>query len=138
MPNGIDLILADHRNVEALFAAFDATGDASVIGLVIDALKAHDDAELAALYPLIGVVLGDADMIERASVAHSRVKQQIDVLTTLEGPPLIDAFRTLQTLIADHATDEEQNMLPALSQRASVQQLEGLGARILQAKQRVG
>lgn len=138
MPNGIDLILADHREVEALFASFDETGDAIVIGLVIDALKAHDAAEHAALYPLIGVVVGDADMIERASIAHSMVKKQIDLLTTLEGPPLIDAFRALQTLVSEHVADEEQNLLPALSERASVQQLEGLGARILQAKQRVG
>ncbi|MCU1367621.1 MAG: hypothetical protein JWN39_3260 [Ilumatobacteraceae bacterium] len=138
MPNGIDLILADHRNVEALFAAFAETGDASTIGLVIDALKAHDDAEQAALYPLAGMVLGDPEMIERAAIAHSKVKKQIDVITTLEGQPLVDAFAALQKIVAAHVADEERTMLPALSERASAQQLEGLGARILQAKQRVG
>ncbi len=138
MPNGIDLILRDHRSVESLFASFDETGDANVIGLVIQALKAHDDAEQSALYPLVGVLLDDPDMIERASIAHSKVKKQIDLLTTVEGPPLADAFRALQALVADHVADEEQTMLPALAERASVQQLEGLGARILHAKQRVG
>lgn len=138
MPNGIDLILADHRNVEALFASFEESGDASLIGLVLDALAAHDDAEHGALYPLLGAVVGDADMIERASLAHSSVKRQIDLIKTLEGPPLVDAFTVLQTLVARHVADEEEHMLPALQEAASAQQLEGLGARILQVKSRVG
>jgi hemerythrin superfamily protein len=138
MPSGIDLILADHRTVDSLFAQFDATLDGSVIGIVIDKLHAHDDAEHAALYPLAGAVLGDVELIERAAAAHSMVKKQIDVITTLEGAPLVDAFRALRAIVEEHVADEEANLLPQLAQRATPQQLEGLGARILQAKQRVG
>jgi hemerythrin superfamily protein len=138
MSNGIDLVLTDHRDVEALFTSFDETGDASFIGLTIAALTAHDEAEHAALYPLLAVVVGDAGMIERASIAHSMIKKQIDVLGSLEGPPLVDAFRVLQGLVTEHVADEERNLLPALAASASDQQLEGLGARILQVKQRVG
>lgn len=138
MPNGIDLILADHRKVDALFAKFESTVDGAVIGQVIDMLKAHDDAEQSALYPLAGHVLGDADLIERAAAAHSAVKKQIDAITSLEGPPLTEAFRALRALVDDHVADEEKNLLPALAERATPQQLEGLGARIMQAKQRGG
>ena len=119
-----------------LFAEFDDTGDGTVIGQVIDELKAHDDAEQAALYPLAGNVLGDADMIERSAAAHSAVKKQIDLITTLEGPPLVDAFAGSARLVTEHVADEEKNLLPALSDAATPQQLEELGARILQAKQR--
>jgi hypothetical protein len=138
MPNGIDLILADHRSVDALFARFEETGDGTLIGQVICELKAHDDAEQAALYPMVGTIIGDADMITRSSAAHSAVKKQIDVTTTLEGAPLIEAFKVLRTIVQKHVADEETNILPALSEAASPQQLEGLGARILHAKQRVG
>ena len=138
MPNGIDLILADHRNVDALFARFDDTADGTVIGQVICELKAHDDAEQAALYPMVGKILGNADMITRSSAAHSAVKKQIDVLTTLEGPPLVDAFNALRRIVQKHVADEEKNILPALGEAATPQQLEGLGARMLQAKQRGG
>jgi hemerythrin superfamily protein len=138
MPNGIDLILTDHRNVDALFARFDDTADGTVIGQVICELKAHDDAEQAALYPMVGEILGNTDMIMRSSAAHSAVKKQIDVVTTLEGPPLVDAFKALRTIVQKHVADEEKNILPALGEAATPQQLEGLGARILQAKQRVG
>ena len=138
MPNGIDLILADHRAVDDLFAKFEATQDGTVIGEVIDKLKAHDDAEQAALYPLVGHVLADADLIERSAAAHSAVKKQIDVLGTLEGAPLSDAFRALRAIVEEHVADEETNLLPRLAEKATPQQLEGLGARILQAKQRGG
>jgi hemerythrin superfamily protein len=138
MPNGIDLILADHRTVEALFARFAETGDGTIIGQVIDALSAHDDAEHAALYPLAGQVLGDAALIERWAQAHSAVKKQVDHLKSLEGAPLADAFDGLRLLVQDHVADEEKNLLPVLGDQATTQQLDGLAARIRHAKQRGG
>jgi hemerythrin superfamily protein len=138
MPNGIDLILADHRRVEALFTSFAETGDGTIIGQVVDALAAHDDAEHAALYPLAGHLLGDAAAIERWAQAHSAVKKQIDHLKTQEGASLVEAFETLRRLVQQHVEDEEKNLLPALRDAATPQQLDGLGARILQAKQRGG
>lgn len=138
MPNGIELILADHRRVEALFATFTETGDAGIIGQVVDALAAHDDAEHAALYPLAGHALDDPAAIERWALAHSAVKKQIDHLKMQEGAPLAEAFETLRLLVHEHVQDEEKNLLPALADKCTDQQLDGLGARILQAKQRGG
>ena len=138
MTNGIDLIILDHREVDELFDRFDETGDGTLIGVVIDKLTAHDDAEHAALYPLLGSVLGDEEMITRAARAHSEVKKQIDTIKSLEGAPLTDAFNVLRTLVQTHVSDEEDVMLPALAANATAAQLDGLGARILQVKQRVG
>lgn len=138
MPNGINLILADHRTVDALFAAFARTGDATLIGQVVDSLMAHDDAEQGALYPFAAEVLSDPAVIERSAMAHSAVKQQVDHLTHLEGPPLVEAFDGLRRLVEGHVADEEKNLLPALGDKATPQQLDTLGARILQAKQRGG
>ncbi len=138
MANGIDLILADHERVNALFDQFAASGDAAVIGVVIDTLTAHDDAEQSALYPLGGHVLGDEAMIERSALAHSAVKKQIDEIRHLEGEPLVEAFAVLQAMVREHVDDEEQNLLPALLERATPGQLDGLAARIEQTKQRVG
>jgi hemerythrin superfamily protein len=138
MPSGIDLILADHRLVEALFEEFEQTGDAGLIGEVIDKLKGHDDAEQAALYPFAGNILGDRKLIERYAAAHSHVKKQFDLIAMQEGAPLLEAFRGLQRIVAEHVADEEKNLLPALADHATAQQLEDLGARIEQAKQRVG
>jgi len=138
MSNGIDLILADHERVSMLFARFDATGDATLIGQIVDALVAHDQAEHAALYPLAGELLGDADAIERYARQHSAVKKAIEHLEGLEGPPLVEAVDALRNLVEEHVGEEEADLLPALTKAASIAQLDGLGARILQNKQRVG
>jgi len=138
MPNGIDLLLADHRRVESLFEEYAQSGSAVLIGEIVDALKAHDDAEQAALYPLAGHLLGDPAAIARWSTAHSAVKQQIDLLMSMEGHPLVESVEVLRLLVQEHVKDEEQELLPALADAASPSQLDGLGARILQAKQRGG
>jgi len=138
MPNGIDLILEDHQIIDALFAAFDETAEGAVVGQIIDVLTAHDDAEHAALYPLAGHVLGDEAMITRAALAHSMVKKQIDDMKSKEGAPLAEAVAVLRQLVAEHVRDEETELLPQLQAAATPQQLDGLAARILQAKQRGG
>ncbi len=138
MHNGIDLILADHRTVDELFIAFDGSGDPTLIGQVVDALKANDDAEQAAVYPLAADTLGDATLLERSLLAHSAVKRQIDHLKAQEGAALVEAFTTLRALVAEHVADEEKRLLPALQKAATDQQLDELHARIRQAKQRGG
>ena len=138
MGHGIDLLLADHRRVEALFASFEASSDASFVGQIVDALTAHDDAEHAALYPLAATVLDDDALVARSLAAHSAVKAQIDVVTASEGEPLTAAVGELRRLVEAHVREEEGELFPALTERASESQLQGLGARMLQTKQRVG
>jgi hemerythrin superfamily protein len=136
--NGIDLILEDHERVNELFARFEETGDATLIGQIVDALTAHDQAEHAALYPLAGALLDDPDSLERYSRAHSMVKKVIEHLWGLEGEPLVAEVAVLRAAVTDHVAEEENELLPALTKAATYEQLEGLGARIEQVKQRVG
>jgi hemerythrin superfamily protein len=138
MPNGIDLILADHRRVDDLFAAFADTGEPTLVGQIVDALSMHDQAEHSALYPLAGHVLQDPELIERSAAAHSGIKQLIDRITQLEGEPLTTAVTDLARVVRRHVEDEEQHLLPALADRCTPAQLDGLGARLEQTKQRVG
>src|SRR5687768_3226112 len=111
MPDGIDLILADHERVNALFAEFAETADGTLIGQIMDALSAHDDAEHGALYPLVGHVLGDVALLGRSAAAHAAVKQQCDLIRSLEGPPLTAAVESLRRLVTKHVQDEEKNVL---------------------------
>ena len=139
MPNGIDLILEDHRLVASLFEAFDADPDGSIIGQVVNLLALHDEAEQGALYPFALEQLGSGDdLLDRAMAAHSAVKRQIDHLKAQEGVPLVESFTVLRRLVEEHVADEEQNLLPALGNKATAAELDTLGTRILQAKLRGG
>jgi hemerythrin superfamily protein len=138
MPTGTDLIRADHKRVNALFEEFAETNDATLVGQIIDALTAHDQAEHAALYPLAGATLGDPELLRSYEAAHMLVKRQIDALRSTEDAALVEAVEVLRALVTEHVQDEEQNLLPALDEAATPDQLQGLAARIEQNKQRVG
>ena len=75
MPSGIDLILADHQRVNAMFARHSGTGDGATVGQILDALTAHDDAEHSVLYPFAMSLLGDAALIERCELAHRQSRR---------------------------------------------------------------
>ena len=138
MPNGIDLILADHERVNARFAAFAQSGDGAEVGQILDLLTAHDGAEHAALYPLAEALLDDSALLARCENAHSEIKRLTEHLRGQEGAALVDAVKALQKAVTAHVKDEEKNRLPALAAVATKAQLDGLGARIEQNKQRVG
>lgn len=138
MPNGIDLIVADHQHVASLFDDFESTGEAGLVGQIIDQLAAHDDAEQQALYPLAAIVLDDVELLDRSVAAHAGVKRQIDHLKALEGAPFVEGVALLRGLVEEHVDDEERELLPALRDAADARQLDELGTRILQLKQRVG
>jgi hemerythrin superfamily protein len=135
--NGIELIEQDHQMVNELFAAFDESLDAMLVGRIVDALTLHDQAEHAALYPLVDAVV-DPAIAESAERSHAIVKRQIDIVTDLEGDSLIAQLSVLRELVEAHVAEEETEVLPALAAAATPQMLDELGSRILQAKQRVG
>jgi len=62
----------------------------------------------------------------------------MDLVRSLEGPPLIEAVKQLKKLVTAHANEEETKLLPAVADKATAAQLDGLAARIEQVKQRVG
>jgi hypothetical protein len=138
MTNGIDLVLLEHRRVEELFAAFRESPNGVTAGSIFDALAAHDDGEQAALYPLAEALDVASGTVAKALTAHALVKRLIDHARAQEGPPLVDAMALLESAVTEHVADEERNLLPALQQAASAEELDGLGARWLQVQQRVG
>jgi hemerythrin superfamily protein len=137
MPNGIDLILADHQRVNDLFTDFNTTPSGVTVGLIVDALTAHDDAEHGALYPLALEIIDDNELIGRFDRAHVLIKRILANLRGLEGQPLIDAVTELQVAVSEHVADEEKNLLPQLASAATPAQLDEIGTRILQVKQRL-
>ena len=103
-----------------------------VIGFEI----AREDAEHSALYALAARLVDDPALMDRLAAAHSAVTKQIDVVSGLRGTPLVDAFHTLQAFVVDHARVVETKLLPRLAEHATPEQLEGMGAQILQIKER--
>jgi len=137
VPNGIDLIIADHRMVDELFAELDAKASATCAARIMDLLTAHDEAEEHALYPMAALQLGP-DAVDEAILAHSRMKMLLEQARASERPQLVLALEEPRAAVKAHVADEEARLLPALAAATTPVQLDELGARIEQVKLRVG
>jgi pyruvate dehydrogenase (quinone) len=93
-PDAIDLLIADHREVKALFKEYDklvkAEADAGerqvVAAQICVMLTAHATAEEELFYPAAREVLGDdEDLVDEADVEHASAKESDQLLERLHA-----------------------------------------------------
>jgi hemerythrin superfamily protein len=124
----IDLLLQQHREVDALFMAFrNAPDDATKKELCIqlaEALSLHDTIEQRWIYPVARRVIGE-DKIQESIEAHGEVRQLIgDILRSRNDIGALSAkVMELERAVKEHVADEEQNMLPQFGQKVTEQEI---------------
>ena len=140
-PGGSDaiaLLQADHREVDSLFDAFEASSDAAQKKALADkiclALKVHTQIEEELLYPPAREQTGDGDLIDEALVEHAGAKTLIAQIEAMQpGQPLYDArVKVLGEQVRHHVEEEETELFPEV--RASGMDLAALGARLAARK----
>jgi hemerythrin superfamily protein len=140
--NLVDVIIADHREVEEAFGELESGGGSpqqrrDLADHVIAELVRHSVAEEQYMYPVVREVLPDGDELADEEIEeHSEAEQ---VMKSLDGvdaeDPRFDEL--LGQLIADvrhHVEDEEQKLLPRLREACSEEQLRELGDKVTEAK----
>ncbi|MER7010187.1 hemerythrin domain-containing protein [Saccharopolyspora sp. NPDC000359] len=140
----IDVLTKDHRSVESAFEEYERGGlsDQARRGLVdhiITELVRHSVAEEQHLYPAARKVLPDGDELADHEIEEHAEAEE--VMKQLEGMEPSDAEfdRLVRKLISDirhHVDDEEKDLFPRLQQACSADELQDLGAKIVQAKER--
>lgn len=99
-------------------------------------VKAHADAEEDFVYPAIKKLAADTgDEIEDGTVEHQQVVDMLEDL--IKGKPGDPGYHGMVASIAaqlrHHHGEEEADLLPMLSEKASRAELEALGERFLEA-----
>lgn len=143
VPDAIDLLTADHKEVKGLFKAYQKlvnddgdVGEKQALALQICAmLTAHATAEEELFYPAAREVLGDdVDLVDEADVEHASAKALIAQIEA--GSPedeLFDAkVKVLGEYIDHHVKEEEGEMFPKV--RKSDLDLDALGEDIAARK----
>ncbi|HEV2818620.1 MAG TPA: hemerythrin domain-containing protein [Allosphingosinicella sp.] len=138
--NGLQLLAADHRKVEGLFAAFEkASGTAAkekLVRQICTELKVHSMIEEEIYYPAIrGKV--EEDALDEAYVEHDSAKLLINELEAAEPDEgFYDAkVKVLSELIEHHVGEEEKQRDNLFQQtRAADIDLLALGARLAARK----
>ncbi|MEV7442589.1 hemerythrin domain-containing protein [Streptomyces sp. NPDC091204] len=140
--NVIDELMADHREVEEMFARIQAmTGAGQDLRDLIDEitieLVRHSVAEEQYLYPAVREhVKGGGPMADKEIEDHGRVEKMLKRLEKMstDDAQMSPLLQQLMEEVAAHVQDEESNLFPMLKQACTAQQLDDLGDKIRRAK----
>ena len=141
MPDVINLLETDHREVEDLFAKAESTTGAAkqqVVTKIASELTLHAQVEEEIVYPAMRDA-GLDDLVGEAEREHGKVKQLVAQLETLDGST-DEADPILAELKADvqhHVEEEESEGFPKFRAAVDQAQLDALGAQVQEAKQAV-
>ena len=136
MPDVVERIEHDHREVEEMFAAFTATPERAKALEICDELDKHTRAEDEAVYPVFAEELSDEkSKIKEASDEHKEARQLIgQIRNTKDEEHLSELMVQLEQAIQHHVQEEESEMLPKARRELPTEELDELGERFEQAK----
>jgi hemerythrin superfamily protein len=125
--DAIDMIMQEHREVEAIFQQLRQRPDEPLVGRLMEALGAHTEAEERVLYPAVVEALEDGRRLVDEAVAEHREVDEL--LARLDGRDPSDAesrrlVQQLEQAVQHHVQEEEREMLPRLRERARPDVLE--------------
>jgi hypothetical protein len=132
MPNVIQLLNADHREVEELFARFEATNDVSIARKICDELTVHATVEEEIVYPVLAQI--DRGIEQEAEQEHAQAKQLIARIRSLSpGDELTSTVLELKGAIQHHVAEEEGEAWDKLASGAG-SRLDELGTEVADRK----
>ena len=135
MPDVVDLIKIQHRRIDELLEQADKAKPeqmAALLRQVADLLLPHSEAEEAFVYPAIkDYERGEADEVKDGVAEHHHIEGLLEELLA-EDPSDPGYDGKLAAMIGElrhHVEEEEQELLPVLTEQASDEEREELGAR---------
>ncbi len=137
--DALQLLMAEHREVKAMFQAYQKLADVGgrgdermlIASQICVALTLHTQMEEEILYPAAREVLTqDEDIVDEAYVEHAGARALIaQVKTMTTDQPLYDAkLKVLGEYVDHHVREEETEFFPKL--RKTALDLEAMGEQI--------
>ena len=134
MPNVLDLLNHDHREVEQLFTQFESTQDVDIALQICQELTVHSQVEEELVYPVLASI--DAPLEHEAEQEHAEAKQLIARIEAMASgdPDLVPTVMKLKGAITHHVDEEESEAWPKMRSGAG-DRLDELGRAVEQRKQ---
>ena len=144
--DALQLLMAEHREVKAMFQHYQKLADAGGKGdermllasQICVALTVHTQMEEEILYPAARTVLTkDEDIVDEAYVEHAGAKSLIAQIKTMTSDqPLFDAkVKVLGEYIDHHVKEEETEFFPKL--RKTALDLDAMGDQLAARKKQL-
>ena len=137
MPDIVDVIKSQHRQVEILIArAQDEKEDTlAVLEQIKELLVPHSRAEEAFVYPRIAELQPkDEEEVQDGAAEHHHVESLLQELLAEdpEGPGYDGKLAAMAGELQHHVEEEEEDLLPVLSDKASDEERADMASRFLQ------
>jgi hemerythrin superfamily protein len=136
--SAIEILEADHRQVEEFFDEYEELDDANdkeqLAVKICTALQAHTQIEEEIFYPAAREAIENSELIEEATVEHASAKKLLAEIENMKpGEKLYDAkVKVLQEQVLHHVEEEEGELFPQVE--ASELDLDALGKKMAERK----
>ena len=151
MPNtqqstdAIVLLKADHKEIRKLFADFEKAGDSAqatkkrLVDKIIELLTVHTYIENEVMYPRVRALLPELeDDVLESYEEHHVADVLINELAAMRASD--ERFTAKATVLIEnvrhHMTEEEDEWFPKVREALGRNQLQEIGARMLEAKKK--
>ena len=136
MPNVIELLKQDHREVEGLFASFESGRRSATADSICEELEVHTAAEETFVYPALReAVSGGGHLADEAEGEHAEAKQIIGRIKQTRDPDhLADVMAELKQAIEHHVEEEEGTVFPKMASDLGEAELDAIGANVQEFK----
>jgi hypothetical protein len=137
MPNVLDLLNTDHREVEQLFAQFESTQDFEIALQICQELTVHAAVEEEIVYPVLARI--DRKVEQEAEEEHHEAKELIARIEGMsaDDPDLVPTVMKLKGAIEHHVQEEEDEAWSKMRSATSADRLERLGEEVTARKQKL-
>jgi hemerythrin superfamily protein len=137
MPDVVDLITQDHRELQRMFEELktDPSRRKALAPVMSTLLFAHSRAEESEVYPAARAAGGEED-VEHSQEEHLVADQLAERLTGMdpESDEFGEVLEELIEAVTHHLEEEEEDVLPHMRERMSAEELGELGERFLAAR----
>ncbi|MGI8434412.1 MAG: hemerythrin domain-containing protein [Nocardioidaceae bacterium] len=134
----VDMILADHREVERLFDEMqrDPESRPLVLPTVTALLMAHSRAEESEVYPVARDEAGEEEEVAHSQEEHAEAEELLVKLTSFDqnGSDFEEALQELIEAVLHHVEEEEASVLPGMRTALTPERLLELGAAFAEAR----
>lgn len=139
--DAVDILLRDHREVEALFSSYESASDPSeqtkIAHAVVHDLAVHGEIEELLFYPRIRASLPDGDSLADEAVhEHLEIKQTLNAIDRMsaEDEAFDERMRTLMAEVRHHVEEEESELFPKIREAVRREDLVELGTHLEAAR----
>jgi iron-sulfur cluster repair protein YtfE (RIC family) len=136
MPNVIDLLKRNHREVAELFSDFERTRASSVVEQICAELEVHTAAEELFVYPALREdVSSGSELADQAEHEHAEAKRLIGRLKrTPTSERASDVVAELKQTFERHVAEEERTVFPRMQTDLTDTELYAIGVNVEEFK----